>query len=115
FDFHADTFATPILLAAFASIFAGRTGWALGWACLLMLVKEDIVLVSLTFGLYVAAVHRRPSGLGLAAAAAAVLALLIWVVIPNWGRSPFFSVHNAWSHLGNTPWEDRKSTRLNSS
>src|SRR5439155_473866 len=38
FDFHADTFATPILLAAFASIFAGRTGWALGWACLLMLV-----------------------------------------------------------------------------
>ncbi|TLY39724.1 MAG: DUF2079 domain-containing protein, partial [Nitrospirae bacterium] len=69
------------------------------------LVKEDIVLVSLTFGLYVAAVHRRPSGLGLAAAAAAVFALLIWVVIPNWVRSPFFSVHNPWSHLGNTPWE----------
>src|SRR5437016_11334815 len=105
FDFHADTIATPILLAAFASIFAGRTGWALVWACLLMLVKEDMVLVSLTFGLYVAAVHRRPSGLGLAAAAAAVFALLIWVVIPNWVRSPFFSVHNPWSHLGNTPWE----------
>src|SRR5437879_3650697 len=105
FDFHADTFATPILLAAFASIFAGRTGWALVWACLLMLVKEDMVLVSLTFGLYVAAVHRRPSGLGLAAAAAAVFALLIWVVIPNWVRSPFFSVHNPWSHLGTTPWE----------
>jgi len=105
FDFHADTFATPILLAAFASIFAGRTGWALGWACLLMLVKEDMVLVSLTFGLYVAAVHRRPSGLGLAAAAAAVFALLIWVVIPDWVQSPYFSVHNPWSHMGNTPWE----------
>jgi len=105
FDFHADTFATPILLAAFASIFAGRTGWALVWACLLMLVKEDMVLVSLTFGLYVAAVHRRPSGLGLAAAAAAVFALLIWVVMPNWIQSPYFSVHNPWSHLGNTPWE----------
>jgi len=105
FDFHADTFATPILLAAFASIFAGRTGWALVWACLLMLVKEDMVLVSLTFGLYVAAVHRRPSGLGLAAAAATVFALLIWVVIPSWIQSPYFSVHNPWSHLGNTPWE----------
>src|SRR5437899_12346151 len=105
FDFHADTFATPILLAAFASIFAGRTGWALVWACLLMLVKEDMVLVSLTFGLYVAAVHRRPSGLGLAAAAAAVFALLIWVVIPGWIQSAYFSVHNPWSHLGNTPWE----------
>jgi len=105
FDFHADTFATPILLAAFASIFAGRNGWALVWACLLMLVKEDMVLVSLTFGLYVAAVHRGPSGLGLAAAAAAVFALLIWVVIPSWIHSPYFSVHNPWSHLGNTPWE----------
>src|SRR5213594_740142 len=105
FDFHADTFATPILLAAFASIFAGRTGWALVWACLLMLVKEDMVLVSLTFGLYVAAVHRRPTGLGLAAAAATVFALLIWVVIPSWIQSPYFSVHNRWGHLGNTPWE----------
>ena len=105
FDFHADTFATPILLAAFASIFAGRTGWALVWACFLMLVKEDMVLVSLTFGLYVAAVHRRPGGLALAAAAAAVFALLLWVVMPNWIQSPYFSVHNPWSHLGNTPWE----------
>src|SRR5256712_8340378 len=105
FDFHADTFATPILLAAFASIFAGRTGWALALAGLLMLVKEDMALVALTFGLYVAAVHRRPSGLGLAAAAAAVFALLLWVVMPNWIQSPYFSVHNPWSHLGNTPWE----------
>jgi uncharacterized membrane protein len=105
FDFHADTFATPILLAAFASIFGGRTGWALAWACLLMLVKEDMVLVSLTFGLYVAMVHRRPSGLGLAAVAATVFALLIWVVLPSWIQSPYFSVHNPWSHLGDTPWE----------
>src|SRR2546428_12657042 len=83
FDFHADTFATPILLAAFASIFAGRTGWALVWACLLMLVKEDMVLVSLTFGLYVAAVHPRPSGLGVAAAAGPGFRPPILGVIPS--------------------------------
>ena len=105
FDFHADTFATPMLLAAFASIFAKRTGWALTWAGLLMLVKEDMALVALTFGLYVAAVHRRPSGLGLAATAAAAFALLIVVVIPSWIQSPYFSVYNRWRHLGNTPWE----------
>ena len=105
FDFHADTFATPILLAAFASIFAGRTGWALAWAGLLMLVKEDMALVALTFGLYVAAVHRRPSGLGLAATAAATFVLLIAVVIPSWIQSPYLSVFNRWRHLGNTPWE----------
>src|SRR5438093_5721180 len=105
FDFHADTFATPILLAAFASIFAGRTGWALAWAGLLMLVKEDMALVALTFGLYVAAVHRRPSGLGLAATAAVAFVLLIVVVIPSWTQSPYFSVFNRWRHLGYTPWE----------
>jgi uncharacterized membrane protein len=105
FDFHADTVATPILLAAFASIFAGRTGWALAWAGLLMLVKEDMALVALTFGLYVAAVHRRPSGLGLAAAAGMAFTLLIWAVIPSWIESPYFSVFNRWRHLGNTPWE----------
>ena len=105
FDFHADTFATPILLAAFASIFAGRTGWALAWAGLLMLVKEDMAIVALTFGLYVSAVHRRPSGLGLAATAAAAFVLLIVVVIPSWIQTPYFSVFNRWRHLGNTPWE----------
>src|SRR6266480_256302 len=105
FDFHADTFATPIVLAAFASIFAGRTGWALAWASLLLLVKEDMALVALTFGLYVAVVHRRPSGLGLAATAAVAFALLIGVVIPGWIQSPYFSVFNRWGHLGNTPWE----------
>src|SRR5437870_9585354 len=105
FDFHADTFATPILLAAFASIFAGRTRWALAWAGLLMLVKEDMALVALTFGLYVAAVHRRPSGLGLAATAAVAFVLLIVVVIPSWTQSPYFSVFNRWRHLGDTPWE----------
>src|SRR5881296_4636392 len=105
FDFHADTFATPILLAAFAAIFAGRTGWALAWAGLLMLVKEDMALVALTFGLYVAAVHRRPSGLGLAATAAAAFVLLVAVVIPSWIQTPYFSVFNRWGHLGNTPWE----------
>jgi uncharacterized membrane protein len=105
FDFHADTFATPILLAAFASIFAGRNRWALVWAGMLMLVKEDMALVTLTFGLYVAAVHRRLSGLGLAATAAAVFALLVWVVIPEWIQTSYFTLFNRWRHLGDTPWE----------
>src|SRR5437870_744308 len=58
-----------------------------------------------TFVLYVSAVHRRPSGLGLAATAAAAFVLLIVVVIPSWIQTPYFSVFNRWRHLGNTPWE----------
>lgn len=105
FDFHADTFATPILLSAFAALFAGRVGWALVWASLLILVKEDMALVTLMFGLYVAVVHRRRSGLVLASVAAVSFILLVWVVIPGWIERPYFSVFNRWTHLGASPWE----------
>jgi uncharacterized membrane protein len=105
FDFHADAFGTPLLLAAFAALFAGRVGWAVAWAALLVLVKEDIALVAACFGVYVAAVHRRPVGLALAGAAAAAFGLLVWVVIPGWIQTPYFALFNRWPHLGRTPVE----------
>jgi len=105
FDFHADTFATPILLAAFAALFAGRVGWAVAWAALLILVKEDMALVAACFGLYVAVAHRRAAGLILAGVAAAAFGLLVWIVIPGWIQTPYFSVFNRWPHLGRTPVE----------
>jgi uncharacterized membrane protein len=88
FDVHADAFATPSLLAAFAALFAGRVGWAVAWAALLILVKEDVALVAVCFGVYVAAVHRRPLGLALAGVAAAAFGLLVWFVIPGWIQTP---------------------------
>jgi len=105
FDFHADAFATPILLAAFAALFAGRVGWAVAWAALLILVKEDMALVAVCFGAYVAAVHRRPVGLAFAGAAAAAFGLLVWIVIPGWIQTPYFALFNRWHHLGQTPAE----------
>jgi uncharacterized membrane protein len=105
FDFHADTFATPILLAAFAALFAGRVGWAIAWAALLILVKEDIALVAACFGLYVAVAHRRAAGLVLAGVATAAFGLLVWIVIPGWIQTPYFAVFNRWPHLGRTPLE----------
>ncbi len=105
FDFHADAFATPILLAAFASLFAGRVGWAVAWAALLIGVKEDLALVALTFGLYVAIVHRRLIGLVLAAGAAVAFGLLVWTFIPGWIQTPYFALFNRWLHLGRTPVE----------
>lgn len=105
FDFHADSFATPLLLAAFAALFAGRIGWALLWAALLILVKEDMALVAVCFGLYVALSHRRPAGLVLAGVATAAFGLLVWVVIPGWIGTPYFALFNRWPHLGRTPVE----------
>ena len=105
FDFHADAFATPILLAAFAALFAGRFGWAVAWAALLILVKEDMALVAACFGLYVGIVHRRPIGLALAGVAASAFGLLVWIVIPGWIQTPYFALFNRWLHLGRTPVE----------
>jgi uncharacterized membrane protein len=105
FDFHADAFATPMLLAAFAALFAGRVGWAVAWAALLILVKEDMALVAACFGLYVAVVHRRPMGLALAGVAASAFGLLVWIVIPAWIQAPYFALFNRWLHLGHTPVE----------
>lgn len=105
FDFHADAFATPILLAAFAALFTGRVGWAVAWAALLIPVKEDMALVAACFGLYVAAAHRRPIGLALAGLAAVAFGLLVWVVIPGWIQTPYFALFNRWLHLGRTPVE----------
>jgi uncharacterized membrane protein len=105
FDFHADAFATPLLLAAFAALVADRIGWALAWAALLLLVKEEMALVAACFGVYVAVFHRRRAGLGLAGAAVAAFGLLVWVVIPAWIHSPYFALFNRWPHLGRTPLE----------
>ncbi|TAL12095.1 MAG: DUF2079 domain-containing protein [Nitrospirae bacterium] len=105
FDFHADIFATPILLSAFAALFAGRVGWALVWAGLLILVKEDMALVSVMFGLYVAVVHRRRAGFVLASVACVSFVLLVGVIIPGWIDRPYFSLFNRWTHLGASPWE----------
>jgi uncharacterized membrane protein len=105
FDFHADAFATPILLSAFAALFAGRVAWAVAWAALLILVKEDMALVAACFGLYAAVVYRRPMGLALAGVAASAFGLLVWIVIPGWIQTPYFALFNRWLHLGRTPVE----------
>ena len=77
----------------------------MAWAALLIGVKEDVALVALCFGLYVAAVHRRPIGLALAVAAAVAFGLLVWIVIPGWIQTPYFALFNRWLHLGRTPVE----------
>jgi uncharacterized membrane protein len=105
FDFHPDTFATPVLLAAFAALFCGRPGSALIWAGLLVVVKEDMALVAMMFGLYVAFVHRHRSGLFLAAGAGMAFVLLVQVVIPGWTGVSYFTFFNRWRYLGETPWE----------
>jgi uncharacterized membrane protein len=105
FDFHADAFATPLLLAAFAALFSGRIGWAVAWAALLILVKEDMALVAACFGLYAGIVHRQRIGIILAAVAAMAFGLLVWVVIPGWIQTPYFTLFNRWRHLGGTPLE----------
>ncbi len=102
-DFHADSLATPLLLAAFAAAITHRPHAALAWASALMLVKEDIVLVAGAFSLYVAFAHRCRAGFVLAALAAGGFVYLVQILIPGWTGMPYLQIFNRWPHLGDGP------------
>lgn len=86
-NFHPDSFEVPLVLFAF--YFTLKKRWGLFAACVgaLLLVKEDVALLTFVLGLYVALRHHR--GIGLATAAASVIwvAMLLVVVFPTFNEA----------------------------
>jgi len=76
FEFHPETLAAPMLLAAFAAVRAGSWRWATAWALIALTAREDVALVIGALGLY-AFTLRRPGAVrfGLTCLAAA----LVWL------------------------------------
>jgi len=95
--FHPDVFEVPLVLFAFWFVVERR--WLGYFVCvgLLLLVKEDVGLLTLGLGAYVAWKHDRRIGLITCAASVAWLAAAFWVIIPAFnpggtvytGRIPF--------------------------
>jgi uncharacterized membrane protein len=96
-QFHPDAFEVPLLL--FALLFMERERWVPYLSCVggLLLVKEDVGLLTVGLGVYVALRHDRRVGLATAAVSTAYLAVAFVVVKPalgvagavNIGRVPF--------------------------
>lgn len=90
-NFHPDAFIVPLTLFAFFFAASGRWAPFLVTVSLVLLVKEDVPLLTLPLGLYVAAVHHRRVGLLVAGLSLVWLALALWVVLPAFGPGPIYA------------------------
>ena len=81
-QFHPDVFEVP--LALFALYFMGRHRWVAFGACVLglLLVKEDVALLTLPLGIYVAVRHNRRVGVATCVASVVAMASALWWILP---------------------------------
>ena len=102
-NFHPDTFATP--LAFFAFFFMLKERWRpfLITVFVLLLIKEDVALLTIPLGIYVAVVHDRKVGLLTAAFSAAWLFVALRVIIPGFnGTGALYESRLAFGGIGET-------------
>jgi uncharacterized membrane protein len=102
-DFHPVALATPLLLAGIWLLDEDRLlpfAVVAGLACL---TKEHVGFIVAALGLWYAATRRRPAGLAIAAAGAAISIVAIAVVVPHFapgGGSPF---EGRYADVGGSP------------
>lgn len=96
--FHPDAFEVPLVMLAFWFVLARR--WTGYCVCIvaLLLIKEDVAILTFSLGLYVAMYHDRRVGRITCIASAAYLVAAFWILIPAFlaaggtvykGRIPF--------------------------
>ena len=81
-NFHPDSFEVPLVLFAIYFMVVRRWGWFAVSVVLLLMVKEDVALLTAPLGLYVALRHHRTVGLVTFFGSVAWMALAIFVVQP---------------------------------
>ncbi len=81
-QFHPDSFEVPLALLALYFMARGRWKLFVGCVIALLLVKEDVALLTLPLGVYVAVRHNRWVGALTAALSLGYFVLAIWVILP---------------------------------
>ncbi len=106
-DFHEIVLAVPLLTAAGAALLDGRGRLRLSGLGLALLVKEELALVAVGFGVYALFIQRRGRfGAGLLAGSLSWAALLFFVLMPSLagnGGGSNFARH--YGQLGGSPGE----------
>jgi uncharacterized membrane protein len=114
-NFHPDSFEVPLLLFAF--YFMARSRWRpyFVMVTLLLMVKEDVPLLLVPLGIYIALTRNRKVGVATAIIAAAWLLLELFVIQPAFSgtaaggldawRIPFGGVGGFLATLFKRPWE----------
>lgn len=81
-QFHPDSFEVPLALLAIYFMARGRWKLFVGCVIALLLVKEDVALLTLPLGVYVAVRHNRWVGALTAALSLGYFVLAVWVILP---------------------------------
>jgi uncharacterized membrane protein len=85
-QFHPDAFEIPLALFALYFMFVRRWRPFLAFVVLLLLVKEDVALLTVPLGIYVATRYDRRVGVVTAVGSAAWFALNQWVILPSFSE-----------------------------
>lgn len=82
-NFHPDSFEVPLVLFAF--LFIIRKRWTAFFVCLALLlsVKEDVALLTIPLGVYIALAHNRKIGIITTAVSTVWFVLAVWVILPS--------------------------------
>ncbi len=81
-NFHPEVLVLPLLLGALLLVLDERPWWAFGLVALALTAKEDVALIVVPFGLWVAWRYHRRVGLVMAATGVAAFALNFLVLLP---------------------------------
>lgn len=81
-QFHPDVFMAPLVLTAIYLMLKHRWRWFLVTVVALLLVKENVPLLTLPLGLYVALKHNRKVGLFTMGLSIVWWSVNIWLVLP---------------------------------
>jgi uncharacterized membrane protein len=100
YEFHEMAFAVPLLALGIHALLAGRFVAAAVWACALVLVKEDLPLTTVMFGVLLFAAGARRLGAAVAGFGGVAFVALVTVVIPRLNAVGEFSY---WGRAGATP------------
>lgn len=112
-EFHPDALEVPLLLFAFHAALTARWRRFAVLVAALLLVKEDVALLTFGLGLYVALRHHRRVGLAVSAVSVAWFALTTFVILPafnsvgtldSW-RVPFGGVRGLAKVTLTRPWD----------
>lgn len=102
-DFHEITLTVPLLMAAGAALLNKRLRAATIWLVLAMLLKEEVVLIAMGFGLYAMFfLGRWRYGVALVMLSALWGLLLVLVIMPALAGGVGYSFFSRYTTLGNT-------------
>ena len=105
-DFHEINLSVPLLMASGAALLNNRLRSATIWLVLAMLLKEEVALIAMGFGLYAAffSGHRR-YGVALVTLSALWGLLLVLVIMPALSGGAGYTFFSRYTTLGTTPVE----------